>query len=409
MQPAPIQISPRPERDEAPWTDYVDTVLRRRRFVAIGTVGAWAVIGLAALLVPRDYQCSAALALPPVMQPTETDRRREERDSSRELALKKEEAPKPGIPVALYKRVERVISDESVLDKGMAQTLSAGEVRDLVRSLDEHFSPITSSARDDLQRMDREDTIIGIELSYTTHPADRARQVVNALGALAHDAFVTSYAMDQVLSQTVKASFDGLRAGKERMELAQENTSLEKQAADMARVLSEARHVAVGSAREIVDTREGGHLFLPPGLQLVGIHAKQVENAYKSRLLEHDTEMAELRLEFLRRLDGRLAEGVRANGSPALKEIPRLIQEELDAFLSGPGADRPGGPYLKIEVAGMSEAIASVSSSTRFVQTPTLKRKPRALALSVAAAAAAVFFIAAALVAESWRQYHQRG
>jgi hypothetical protein len=392
------------ERDVG-WTDYVDTVLHWWRFVAFGCLAGWVLVLLGAWLIPRDYDCTATVALPMVAP---KPKKQELVESGVPLAVLREldrEEPRPGVPLATYKLLEKRLGDEAVLNKGLGHLLGPREIRELIRDFSKHFSPITTNPRNDIERITPEDTITGVQVSYQDHPAEHARAIVSALAGLVRDAFITTLVLEQVETQSVRASFDGLQASGERLNLLAENGSLALQEGEVGQ-LARAFGGSGAAPREVVDIKEGGYRYLPPQTQLVGIKASIAHNAHKARLRERETKLARLRVAFFRKLDDRLRAEFRKSGHQVVTDAAAVVRDELATFLKGQDAADPELGFIRQEMEGMADMLITFGAATRLVQLPTAKRRPRALPTLGAALAVPILLVAAALVGESWKRYH---
>ena len=400
------ETSPPPmsAQQDVAWTDYVDTILGWWRLVVFGCLVGWALVVVGVLTIPREYDCYATVALPTV---TPKQKKQELAESGVPLPLLREldrEEPKPGIPLATYKRLEKRLSDEAVLGKGLGHLLNPRQVRRIVRDFSRHFSPITTNPRNDIERITPEDSITGLQVSYKDHPAERAREVVTALATMVRSAFVTSVLIDQMETQTVRASFDKVQATGERLNFLAENSSLAIQEGEVAGL---ARQFAgPASPREVVDIKDGGYRYLSPQTQLVGIKASMAHNAHKARLRERETRLAVLRLDYFRRLDERLRTEFQQSGQQVLGDAPAVMRAELAGFLQGKDESDPDVAFVRKEVEGVADMFATFATATRLIQLPTAKATPRMLPTLVAALAVPVLLIVAALVGESWKRYH---
>jgi hypothetical protein len=393
-----------PEPDVA-WTDYVDTVLHWWRFVVYGCLAGWVLVLLGAFLIPRDYECTAALALPTI---NPKQKKQEMAESGVPLSVLREldkEEPKPGVPLATYKRLEKRLGDEAVLTAALRDQLSPRQIRRVIRDFTKHVSAITTNPRNDVERMTKDDTITGVQVYYEGHPEEHARAVVTVLAGLVRDAFVTTMVLDQIEQQTVRASVDSIQAMGESLNFLAENDSLAIQADQVARLTRESPGAA-GSPREVVDVKEGGYRYLPPPTQLVGIRATEAYNAHKARLRAREAKLARLRLAYFGRLDERLRAEFQKAGRQVVSDPSAVMREELAGFLQGRTATDPEVGFVRQEVEGMAEMIATFGRGARVVQLPTAKARPRALPALAAALAVPLLLIAAALVGESWKRYH---
>jgi hypothetical protein len=154
----------------------------------------------------------------------------------------------------------------------------------------------------------------------------------------------------------------------------------------------------------VVETREGGHLYLPPLVQLVGLRAKVADDGHEIRVADHIGRVSALRLRFLPSLNERLAWEKLAG--PENGDTLTVVREELKKFLAEPSVDASDLTTLRLEIENMASALSSASQTTTLVQLPTTKRRPRVPLMLGAAALSVALVLLAALLGESWRRLH---
>lgn len=396
------RVDPGPP-SESPWTDYVSTIGRAWRFVVYGTLAAWACILLAALLIPRRYVSTAAVSLPDLIE----ERRPEERKPLAPLVLyerldRGEAWKRTGVSIAFYKEMERLLSDEAVLGAGLKDQLDSSDIGKLIGHFEEHFTPLTTNPRNEIQRIDRVDGITGVVVSYETHPPAHARAVTEALVALVRKAFVTTLARQEIRQQMLVSSRSATQARQDFMNLTHANASLEKQTHEMDRLLQEAPVAKGPQPQMLVSAGDRGYLYVSPASQLVGVKAAMAENEHLMRTFQREAAIEELRVTFLRRVDARLQGEALIVGSQAQPDIAGILRGELDAFLK----DKTGEEveYLRAQTLGLCDVLVSAADAARMVQAPTLKRKPLAALVVGGMVAVLVLFVCGAIVVESWKR-----
>jgi hypothetical protein len=379
-------MNPTTEREELPWTAYVDALLAWRRFIVASIAGAILIVFVIGLAWPRSYDCESTLSFPPTISP------------------KKDELPKAGILIPLYKRFSKAMADERVLATGLKGVMDAAEVHALLLNLDEHVSPLTTSPLGDAQRMSREDTVIGVRITFSGQPAERTTRVVAALAKLCRDTLIRTLAHEQIELRMAQANEEVRAALRERAKLEVEVESLTKQDAELTRLLREFPGTESGGGRQVVDTREDGHLYLPPAVQLVGLRAKIADDGHEIRVADHVGRLSALRLRFLESLNDRLA-WEKLSG-PEDTDTLTVLREELKRFLAEPSVDASDSNTLRLEIGNMASTLSSASQTTALVQLPSVRKRARAPLMMGAAALAAALVVLVALLAESWRRLH---
>jgi len=380
MTPAPT------ESEDLPWTAYVDALLAWRRFIIGGVAASWVVCLVVGLTWPRAYDCEATLSFPPT------------------ISQKRDEAAKAGILLPLYKRFSKALADDRILAKGLKGVLDATQVRSLLLSLDDHISPVTTSPLGDAQRMTRDDTVIGVRIMFSGQPAERTVRVVTALAKLCRDTLVRTLAHEQIELRMAQANEEARAALREKARLGVEVESLMKQNAELSRLSREFPGTEIGAGRQVVETREGGHLYLPPVVQLVGLRAKIADDGHEIRVADHIGRLSALRLRFLESLNERLAWEKLAG--PDDTDTLTVVREDLKRFLAQPSVDATDLTTLRLEVENMASTLSAASQTTTLVQLPTVRKRARVPLMLGAAAMSAVLILLAALLGESWRRLH---
>jgi len=375
-------------------------LLRRWRLVLLGTGACWAAILLALLLTPPTFRCEAALAVPDVLPLPEKrallDAGPPVRDPLRWEPSREDR--KLGIPIELYKKVVRTLSDGGVVEAAFAGKLSGGEIDRLRRRIDEHVSPMASAGKDDIEKIERDATVTAILLSYESRSAGRSRDAVQTLAQLVRETLVSHVAAEQVEWDTVVSQEKARSLGRGRADLSSENRSLEKLTEDLAR-LSRVAPDSTPAGREVVDTRDGGHLFLSPRLQLVGAKARYAENEHSIRMYDEALSQHALRLRFFSRLRGRAVDG-----GTFVADLPRTLGGELQAFLAEEGASGAAARSLQADVEALRETLGTLQARMSFVQSPTTWARSRVPWAAALASMAVLIFVAAAFVADLWRR-----
>jgi hypothetical protein len=371
---------------EVPWTTYVEALLSWRRFVAWGVLGSWLVILAVGLSWPRVYECEATLSFPPL------------------YPRKAGEPTRSGIPIPLFKRFTKALSDEAVLARGLSGTLGPGEIPSLRQSLETyHIAAVTTSPLGDTQRMTREDAVIGVKIAYSGRPSEKAAKAVTALAGLCRDTLARVYALQLIEERTAQNNDDVKVALAQSARFKVELESLERQKGDLSALARDFPGEG-GGGRQVVDTREGGQLYLPARVQLMGIRAMIAEHAHEIRVREHFIRLGALRQQFLGALSQRL-DGEGSVGAEAT-DVVRVVRDHLEAFVAAKPAEESDLAILRAEGDNLASTLASCAQATALAQPPAVRRKPRATAMATAGAAAAVFVLLAALLGESWRRLH---
>jgi hypothetical protein len=381
-------MTPLSDPGERLWIDYADSVLRWRRFVVTGLLVSWTLILGAHWLLPRAFECEATLSFPPVI-----------------TKGKEDETRRPGIPLALYKKLSKLLANEQVLRMGMSSVLQPAEIGVLEAGLGNHVSALTTSPLTDIRRIGNEDTVIGLQLAYVATPGERSRKVVEVLATLCRSAFLNLLVMEHMSMESAEASARRALATRKRAELIFGQTSLERLAADTRRLMLDFPGLTASGSQQVVDAREGGSLYLPPTLQLVGVRARLAEEAHKLRLLDRQIRHEGLRLELFREIDERVYGGLL--GHAALRDgIGTLVLEDFAHFKTAHQEEASELEILSTETEVLAASMAGYEETTRLVQLPTVRRQSRAGTTLFLLAAATLLVLVSAILGESWRQLH---
>lgn len=399
-QDLPAQAVPPRAELEISLAEVLAPLRRHSRLILVGTAACWAILLLLYLFAPPRYSCEATLVLPDVIpaEASGVDRllgglldvmsdgrsgiepMMSGRQSGIEPTMSGErsgiEQARVGIPPVLYKKLERSLSG------------GAG-----------HVSPVTSGTKDDIQKLEKGDTISAVTLSHESYAANQSRDAVNTLAGLVRETLITAIAMEQIESEAMHSRKEALDLFRRKVDLLATNRSLEKLTADLERLARDMPESRAAS-REVVDTREGGYRFLPPQLQIVGAKARYADNEHMIRLLDRALSLHALRLRFLDRLQQRIL----GTGTPAVSDLPQVIGSELQEFLREEGPRSPDSPYVQTEMEALRDKLAAFQSNTRFIQYPTTRAESRASLAAALASLAVVVFIAAAFVADLWQR-----
>lgn len=315
-----------------------------------------------------------------------------------------ERLPKPGIPVGVYKKLESSIADAELLTAAFKDKLSEKELRDLRENLKRLASPLTSGARDEIARTERDDTVTGVRLTYSHRDAEKAEMVLTTLATLIGDQVATLIAQDRIEAAVLESTTAARAALAQKLDLAAKNESLGALASDL-RKLAAGVPASGDSRREVVDVNKGGYRFLPPALQVVGAKALEADNSHEIRLAEWHFRVESIRVAFFRRLDSRIRESAQHSETGIIQDLPSLIDSEAKAFLSqrsGAEAD-----HLRAEVEGLRDVLQSHRATTTFVQRPSRRTMARTPWIVTALVASALAVLLTALLGESWLRYHQ--
>jgi hypothetical protein len=376
----PAPDSPPHGYEDLPWTAYVDALLSWRRFVLTSVAVCWVLILGVGLSAPRQYNCEATLSFPP--------------------ASTNNPNKAPGIPLPLYRIAQQRMSDVSVLEKGLGDLVDESERRTIAAGLENHVSPLTTGPLGNAQRMTRDDTVIGTRVTYTGQPEEKAVNVVAALTRLCQETVLRALAQEQIGLLVVQVNDETRMALLRQIGLNIEIESLTKQDADLARL---AREFPAAEGRQLVDTKEGGQLYLPPTVQLAGLRAKLSEDRHFLRVAEQRVSLGMQRVRFLETLVGRLDKELATSGEG--KDTLSLLRGELERFAASPASDASRAAVIG-DANSLINALSSFSRTTALVQNPTTRKKSRAPLLAGAAVAAVVVVLGAALLGESWRRLH---
>jgi hypothetical protein len=410
QDPSPKAAPSRSDEIAVSLTELVGPLRRRWRLILFGIGACWALLLLYVLLAPPRYRCDASLALPSLIPPTKTDS-----DVVVSLGLAPpsagaleaapsrdqepwEEGTEAGLPYAFYYKLERSLRDGEVLQSSLGQTLDPATLEGLRGALTGHVSAVATETGDDKDK--KKDVVGAVDIFYVSDSADRSRRVVSALATLLRHEVITGLAREKIAWEVRASDRARLSLIRRKEELLEANRSLEKLAADLERLAREVPTGRTDAPREVVDTREGGHLYLPPWLQLVGVKARYATNEHLIRTYDEALARHALRLSFLRRLDQRL-EGA---GAPIGSDLPRIIAEALKEVTREQGSSGAVSGTLEAEMQALGDQMSVFATQTRFIQHPTVGPVSRVAWVGALASLAVVFFVAAAFVADLWQR-----
>jgi hypothetical protein len=387
---------------ETTWTDYVEAIWRRRRFVAFGILAAWVGIALLAFLMPKQYECQATVGLPgvPVPEPAVGTL---PVDASTPLdggRLGRAPRQSPGITIALYKRLQRALADRAVVEKGLGELADAATVQAVLDS--STFSPVSSGPRNDLARFEAEDRITAVQISYSDRSPQHARQVVSTMASVVREALLTVTVLDQIETD-LQARTLLVRTAQARLQALQaQNASLAQEQSEIAQLARESPP-ATGQTLTIMDATAGGYRYLSPQAQLVGIKSNLAHNRSQAGQIAREVASANLFIAHLRHLDQVFRAEFERRGCQLSSDPAQTIRDSLAAVADADG--QPAATYLRAEIASWAETLAALRLGARFSQAPTLRIKSRGLMVLAALAASVLFVLSAALLGESWQRH----
>jgi hypothetical protein len=396
--------------------DLLSPLRRRWRFILLGTGACWAILLLLVLLTPPTYRCEGTLALPDTSLPDISPPTRESNlpllsddrlfDPALKIDLPKPAATKAGIQLGLYKSLLQALSDGAAMGSVLRGRLPPPEIERLLRDLGERVSPVSSGARDDIQRLDRYDIITAIKLSYESSSAALARDVVEALAGLVRETLITSVAMEQIEAETLACNSERWRLLDTKIDLLDTNRSLQRLAADLERLVREMPDASAVTPRELVDARGSGHLFLPLRTQLAGTRATLADNEHRMRICDQTLARLALGKSFLGRLEQRMKNRTE---TPFVSDAPGVISSELQDFLGKEGIANDNLQYLQSKMETLRDDLAVLRAKTRFIQYPTVRALSRTRPATALASLALIVFIALAFVIDLWRHSEEAG
>jgi len=378
---------------------------RRWRLVVFGIGGSWALLLLVLLLAPPRYRCEATLALPNLTAPTDPNAKLsvsigpalqpveiQERASTEREGLWE----RAGIPYRVYEGVARSLQDGVALHSALGEVLDPRSIERMRSSLAHRVSPLEVGVQDD----EDHDVVSAVVLSGESDSADRSREAVSTLVSLWRSALTTAIARELIAweARSSERAIRSLARGKE--ELRETNASLADLTADLERLARESPAPRPDAPREVVDTRGGGHLYLPPRLQLLGAKARQAEGEHAIRTHEQALARHTLRLGFLRRVERRL-EGA---GTSIVSDVPGVIADELKQVHQEQDGEGPALHRLQTEMRALGAELDALAARTRLIQYPTVGTVSRAKWAAALASLAVVFFVSAAFMIDLWQR-----
>jgi hypothetical protein len=242
--------------------------------------------------------------------------------------------------------------------------------------------------------------ITGLRLVLSGSSEAEATRLAAAVAELIKQVLLNEIALAEIENAMNESSSERERAAAEKQRLTRVNHSLELVATEIERLMQQPAGRST-TTREVVDVREGGHRFLPPAAQIVGIRAEQAENAHTIRLAEERMSRHDLRLGFGRALtDGMSPE---FGGSRRyIADLPEFIRKTFNKFHEGQAADPVAGQYLRTDVETLIGRLESFRSRTRLIQSPTVTRQSRAPLTAATAAFLFIVVVALAVAFDFW-------
>jgi hypothetical protein len=269
--------------------------------------------------------------------------------------------------------------------------------------LPEVVAPVTTGPRDELVRVDREDNVTAMRLTYVAGSAATALSVLDTLRELAREAVATRVAKDRVESEILQSTATAAAARTRQLDMTSIRENIQKLARDLDRLPSG----GPSGSREVVDLTGGGHRYLPPAVQRTGAQAWMADTSYEIRKAAWLFAVESLKVAFYRRLDQRLRTEASGSESFIANDVPTIIDRELKAFL-GEREPAAEAEVLRAQVEAFRDVVEAHRAATVFVQRPSLRRSGRVAFLLGGMAAVLIVVLLAALVGESWRRHHAK-
>jgi hypothetical protein len=372
--------------------------------VLIGLAISAVILLFAGRLVPQSENCEATLGLPTLTLPSAIVSSKEEATKASGSGVAGSERLDAGIPLVAYKKLERALADEAVLGNALRGKVDPADIKTLAGMMSEHVTPLTAIARNEIQRMDKLDTIAAVQVSFVSRSAETAREVVQSLADLVRQVVVTNVALEGLDYQRLRSAADTVKFARDTQELVYTNESLQTVIQEIEKLSRRFPSAFARAGREVVDTKDGGYRYLPPDLQLIGLRAAVAENEHKMRLYERALDVAHLRLQFLDQLDGRIRAEFEKNNARLLTDAPGLLRGQLRGFQAGRANAGPAMAMLQADIGGLADLLDSYRTSTRFIQMPTTRRKGRGRFPLLAAGMVVVLSLSVPFLIESWRR-----
>ena len=363
-------------------------VRRRAAFIVAGTVLSWVALLAAIYMVPASYRSEATLLFPDTTNQRAVTASGDVRPPNR-----------PGVSLVVYKKIERSLTDRAAVTANLDGKLEAATL-ERIPNLASSVSPITTAAIDDVTRLGSGDMITGVRIVVSGSSDEEATRLAAAISDLVKQVLLTEITLEEIEHAMNESSTEREAAAAEKVRLTRVNHSLELVAVDIQRLV---RQPVTGSSgtREVVDVREGGHRFLSPGSQIVGIRAEQAENAHAIRLAEELMSRHDLRLRFGRTITDAMSP--QFGGSRRyIADLPQFVWKTFNKFLEGQSPDPVARQYLTTDIETLVGRLESFQSRTRLIQSPTVTRQSRAPLAAATAAFLFIFVVAVAVAFDFW-------
>jgi len=392
---------------EPSWGDRAVILVRWKTLVLGGIALSCALIVLLDATIPTPFEAEATIALP------NTNTAEDVYDRLKSAALLsagdpppiREESQRkaPGFSIAAYKKLERSLRDDDLFTHAFGGRLNPREVALLTTRLDQHVRPLTSVGRNELYRLEKEDAITAVQLVVPAPSDAAAFERIGLFADLVRGVVIVNLTMDAMDQLRTQSAAERRRWEQERLQLGYTNRSLQQNVVLFERLVRDVP-VSGASGREVVSVTEGGHRYLSPTLQLIGIRAAMAENEHRIRRFDDLVRLATIRLDFLKQLEGRIEREFKVKRVRLLDDPVALLRDEWRQFAEA----SPEGPQelasIGAELAGIAGQLESYRTAMHFVQKPGARLQSRRNKVVALAFLAIAFFLVLPFALEQWRR-----
>jgi hypothetical protein len=346
---------------------YVLDVLRRQRTVlAVSLLLAVAGTLTIYLRTSSSFQCDATLALPNITDDVSLG----PGDPGAPQTVGKE---RTGAALSFYKRLNASIADLAILRQAFAEKLNDDDIRGLQSTLDTSVMPLSSSGRDALHRMERDDKIVAVRLHAEGRTSDEVGRVVETLAHVVRETTLFLATSIRVQQELQTATWNRSINGSKLVAFRVQGESLAAMAQDVDAI---ARGTGTtGGAREVVDVRGDSARFLPAPVQAMGLRTMRANTAHEARMAQFELGASTLKSAFYTELDKALLELRRTARFGTGQDAVSLFERHRNEL-----AKRPRTPELELllaDVDAMVELLRVQRSAIQFDQYPTVRPVPR--------------------------------
>lgn len=392
-------------------------LLKRKRLIILGTLGATLLATGISFLLPKVYRSEGFFQLG---NQTKFIAENERPTIKKLAATPNKKTSSIGIPVPLYKSSSPQFFNPNRFQFMADQEKSFGEeelnkIRNDFKTtadINKWIKPVYAFAKEDAREFtqlpqDESNAVLGLNLAYEADSPENAFTYVSFLGKYIRDCMLY-----ETLYNYIMDGYSGSVAGMDKIENEiigvefeiLQNTNKMK---DIRDILSNYPESAKMESRQVVSVQEGGSRYLAPVTQLVGIESTLADLRRDLAELKRAKEKLSMRAEFFSRSFSELAENAKQGESLFL-----LLKKIKDEVFKGKDLD-------KDEVKEIFNSLSidlqtfdfTFFQNSRFISGPTLPSvaiKPRKILIVGLSFLGSFFVLAILALTLSWWQINKK-